>query len=88
MSKRKPEYIRISDSKIGDYKTIDPPGGLKIKKAKKCTDHCWHNNGVLLMCMPPQLQQVCCHCGDLRNVTAERYKLPGHHGPFEPGAEF
>ena len=87
MAKRKPGYLKATVD-IGPYETIDPPSGLPVRKPRPCPNHCWHDTGVLLASMPPQLEMVCCRCGLKKNVTIERRRPGRGHGPYEPGVGF
>lgn len=56
-----------------------------ITYASSACNHCWHSTGTMLCSMPPQDQQVCCHCGQIKNVvirtpTIDRTK----HGVYLP----
>ena len=32
-------------------------------------NHCWHSTETMLCSIPPQDQQICCHCGQVKNVV-------------------
>jgi hypothetical protein len=49
--------------------------------------HCWHSTNKLLCSMPPQRVQVCCVCGEIRNLVVKTPEdNPEGHGKFHPNA--
>ena len=44
-------------------------------------EHCWHDVGLIGMAYPPQISEVCCHCGAKR---IRKHRRPAGHGPFMP----
>jgi hypothetical protein len=52
--------------------------------------HCWHDEGVVLTSYPPQVPEICCHCGEKRiKPNPFTYKDLSGHGPFlKPGIDW
>jgi len=50
----------------------------------KCDKHCWHDTGIILTSNPPQIQQICCQCGDKRNVREFQATDKSKHGKYKP----
>lgn len=53
------------------------------------TAHCWHRFGPTYMGYPPQWDEKCCHCGEVRRkIAADPLPRPGHgpHAPPEPAS--
>lgn len=48
--------------------------------------HCWHTPAfsITLASYPPQHEEICCHCGDRRLVSATVGDVPPGHGPYVP----
>lgn len=46
-------------------------------------NHCWHGTGQILTSNPPQIPQVCCHCGETRTIT-HGYVDNTTHGKYKP----
>lgn len=45
--------------------------------------HCWHRTGTVYLSCPPQWDEQCCHCGDVRRLTEVYSLLPDvGHGLF------
>lgn len=50
-----------------------------------CDNPCWHDTGVMLTSMPPQIEMVCCGCGVKTYcvIQPKASDLVGH-GAFHP----
>ena len=35
-------------------------------------NHCWHDTGIVLTSYPEKYQLICCHCGEVRNISREK----------------
>jgi hypothetical protein len=48
-------------------------------------DHCWHQSNIMLMSNPPQIKEVCCHCGK-EQTRFINTKIPDNktHGKYKP----
>jgi hypothetical protein len=44
--------------------------------------HCWHDEGVVLTSNPPQIPEICCHCGEKRIKTWTPCIDKSTHGPY------
>jgi hypothetical protein len=50
--------------------------------------HCWHSTGVVLTSYPPQIPEVCCHCGEQRTRPQPRFEHNEGHGKYAPSTTF
>ena len=51
-----------------------------------CERHCMHQTGQMLLSDPPQIEMICCRCGERSSIrcgTREEID-PSNHGPFMP----
>ena len=49
--------------------------------------HCWHLTNTMLCSMPPQRVEVCCVCGEKRNLVIRSLEdNPEGHRQFHPNA--
>jgi hypothetical protein len=55
-----------------------------LARAGTSAAHCWHRTGVAYMSNPPQYEERCCHCGEVRCMTVWTASTGGH-GPYAPG---
>ena len=46
--------------------------------------HCWHGTGQMLTSYPPQIPEVCCHCGEHRTRMEQVPFTATGHGKFAP----
>jgi len=47
--------------------------------------HCWHDTGIVLMSNPPQRQEICCNCGEIKTTHLQKLRVyHEEHGPFLP----
>jgi hypothetical protein len=53
------------------------------KSSRAAHVHCWHGTGRQYATMPPRWDEVCCHCGETRCVTAPVERRE-EHGPHMP----
>ena len=56
-------------------------------KDKEC-QHCWHGTGQMLTSYPPQIPEVCCHCGEHRTKMEQVPFTATGHGKFAPHTYF
>lgn len=47
-------------------------------------EHCWHDTGILLCSDPPQTEEVCCFCGEMRRRRVWVLQEKAWHGKYKP----
>ncbi len=50
----------------------------------KCDKHCWHDTGKVLTSNPPQIEKICCKCGETINVREIKFTDKNEHGNYKP----
>jgi len=46
--------------------------------------HCYHPTGIVRVTDPPQFEEKCCWCGQIRFKMDESRIVPKGHGPHYP----
>jgi len=49
----------------------------------ECAKHCWHHTGITYTSNPPQWDEICCFCGEIRRVCSAIQNYSGH-GDYAP----